>query len=121
MEMLKNLLSLLLESHDKINLLEKQRDKLQKSVEELQKSEHRWIEKYMEKDAELKAIDKYTQYLQLVHKVQCASCRLEGNDRHCSECVKGVEESKQQIEYWKVAYENLLEKFYGDPRDVVDG
>ena len=121
MEMLKNLVSLLLESNVKINLLEAQRDKLQKTVEELEKGKNHWIKRYTEKDAELKANDKYTKYLQLVHKIQCASCKFGGYDQYCSECVKGVEESNKQIEYWKESYENLLEKFYGSPRDTIDG
>ena len=121
MEVLKNLVSLLLESYVKINLLEEQRDKLQKTVEELEKGKNHWIERYTEKEAELKAIDKFTKYLQLVHKIQCASCKLGRYDQYCTECVKGVEESNKQIEYWREAYENLLEKFYGYPRDTADG
>ena len=63
-----------------------------------------------------------TKYLTLVEKIQCEGCKLNkyNYDKYCSECIKGVEESKTEIKYWRDGYEHLLEKYFQTPRDIVD-
>ena len=64
-----------------------------------------------------------TRYLTLLYKIHCEDCKSDINryDQYCAQCVRSVNESKHEIEYWRKAYEALLEKYYQEPRDVVDG
>ena len=64
-----------------------------------------------------------TRYLTLLYKIHCEDCKSDINryDQYCAQCVRSVDESKHEIEYWRKAYETLLEKYYQEPRNVVDG
>ena len=64
-----------------------------------------------------------TRYLTLSYKIHCEDWKSVRNryDQYCAQCVRSVNESKHEIEYWRKAYEALLEKYYQGPRDVVDG
>ena len=64
-----------------------------------------------------------TRYLTLSYNIHCEDWKSVRNryDQYCAQCVRSVNESKHEIEYWRKAYEALLEKYYQEPRDVVDG
>lgn len=64
-----------------------------------------------------------TRYLTLLYKIHCEDCKSDINryDQYCAQCMRSVNESKHEIEYWRKAYEALLKKYYQEPRDVVDG